>query len=110
MIRDTFVFELKADFLKALSNSARLRIIDCLQKREASVGTLCKILEMEQSSLSKHLAILKQAGILQSRQEKVTVYYSIRDREVFTVLQPVNMILRRKLQDSQKALEHLGKD
>jgi ArsR family transcriptional regulator len=105
-----FVFKLKADFLKALANPARLRIIECLRKQEASVGTLCKLLEMEQSGISKHLAILKQAGIVQSRQEKVTVFYSIRDREVFSVLQPVNMILRGKLKEGQRALEHLGQE
>ena len=109
MAGDTFVFKLKADFLKALAHPARLKIIDCLRKRECSVGQLVKLLEMEQSGLSKHLALLKQAGILRSRQEKVTVYYSIRDRDVFTVLRPVSNILKRKLQEGQKVLSYLGR-
>jgi ArsR family transcriptional regulator len=109
MAQDLFVFQLKSDFLKALAHPARLRIIECLRKREASVGDLVRRLEMEQSGLSKHLAILKQVGILRSRQEKVTVFYSIRDGEVFKVLRPVTMILKRKMLESHKMLDQLGK-
>jgi len=109
VIQETFVFKLKSDFLKALAHPGRLRILEALKNGEASVGQLVKRLEMEQSGLSKHLNLLKQVGILSSRQEKVTVYYSIRDMEVFSVLRPVNQILKRKLLESHKALGHLGK-
>ena len=74
------VFTLKADFLKALAHPLRLAIIEHLKNGEKSVGQLVKALEMEQSGMSKHLAILRQVGILHSRQEKATVYYAIRDR------------------------------
>ena len=109
MIQETFVFKLKSDYLKALAHPNRLRILEALKNGEASVGQLVKRLEMEQSGLSKHLNLLKQVGILSSRQEKVTVFYSIRDMEVFSVLRPVNQILKRKLLESHKALGHLGK-
>lgn len=103
------VFKIKADFLKALAHPIRLAIIEHLKSKEASVGEIGKELAVEQSSLSKHLAILRQAGILGSRQEGVTVYYSIRDREIFSVLRPIAEILRKRLQESQKVLEHLAR-
>jgi DNA-binding transcriptional ArsR family regulator len=108
---EDFVFKIKADFLKAVAHPARLKILEKLKAgKEASVGQLVKELEIEQSSLSKHLAILKQAGIVHSRQEKVTVYYSVRDREIYNVLLPVSAMLKRKLKEGQQILAHLGRE
>ena len=110
MIDISFVFKIKADFLRALAHPARLKIIEHLKNGEKSVGEIGKALEMEQSGLSKHLAILKHAGILKSRQQKVTVYYSIRDNGIFDVLRPISLFLKKKLKESQEALNHLGKE
>jgi DNA-binding transcriptional ArsR family regulator len=107
---EDFVFKIKADFLRALAHPSRLKIIEFLKKGEASVGQMVKALGVEQSSLSKHLSVLKQVGILQSRQEKVTVYYSIREKEIFRFLRPVAEILRRRLKEGQDLLEHLGRE
>jgi ArsR family transcriptional regulator len=109
MDKEELVFKIKADFLKALAHPIRLEIIEHLKTRESSVGEMVKGLAVEQSGLSKHLAILRQAGILSSRQEGVTVYYSIRDSGIFSVLRPIAEILRKKLRESQDVLAHLGK-
>jgi len=103
------VFKIKADFLKCLAHPARLAVIEYLRTREASVGRMVLALKLEQSGLSKHLALLRQAGIVTSRQKGVTVYYSIRDRDIFLVLRPIAEILRKKLRESQSVLGHLGK-
>jgi ArsR family transcriptional regulator len=103
------VFKIKADLLKSLAHPVRLEIIEYLKDKEASVGELVRELEVEQSGISKHLAILRQAGIVRSRQEKVTVFYSIRDKDIFSVLRPIAEILRKKLAESQKMLARLGR-
>lgn len=103
------VFKIKADFLKCLAHPARLAVIEYLRTREASVGQIVSALRLEQSGLSKHLSILRQAGIVASRQQGVTVYYSIRDRDIYRVLRPIAEILRKKLRESQSVLGHLGK-
>ncbi|MBI3566542.1 MAG: winged helix-turn-helix transcriptional regulator [Elusimicrobia bacterium] len=108
-VTDKLVFQIKAEFLKALAHPARLEIIDYLRKSEASVGTMVTDLGVEQSALSKHLALLRQAGILASRQEGVTVYYAIRDRDIFLVLRPIAEILRKKLEESRAVLDRLAK-
>jgi len=107
--KQELVFKIKADFLKSLAHPIRLEIIEYLKSKEASVGEMVKELRVEQSGLSKHLAILRQAGILSSRQEKVTVYYSIRDRDIFNVLRPIAEILRKKLSESTEMLAHLAR-
>ena len=106
---DSIVFKIKADFLKSLAHPARLAIIEYLKKGEAPVGQMVADLHMEQSGLSKHLAILRQSGILFSRQEKVSVYYSIKDKDIYHVLRPIAEILRKKFKESEKILSSLGK-
>ena len=103
------VFKIKADFLRSLAHPARLAIIEYLKDSEASVGQMVKDLGLEQSGLSKHLAILRQAGILSSRQEKVNVYYAVKDKDIFMVLRPIAEILRKKLKESERMLSVLGK-
>ncbi|MBI5630700.1 MAG: winged helix-turn-helix transcriptional regulator [Elusimicrobia bacterium] len=106
---EELVFRIKADFLKSLAHPVRLEVIEYLKNKESSVGEMVRELGVEQSGLSKHLAILRQAGILSSRQEKVTVYYFVRDREIFSVLRPIAEILRKKLAESNEVLAHLAR-
>ncbi len=104
------VFKIKADFLKALGHPIRLQVIEYLKGGEASVGKIVDALGVEQSNLSRHLATLRELGILHARQEKTTVFYSIHDHDIFKVLRPIAEILRKKLRKSEKLLESLGKD
>ena len=110
MASEELVFKIKADFLKCLAHPIRLAVIEYLKAREASVGQMVQALRVEQSGLSKHLSLLRQGGIVVSRQEGVTVYYSIRDRDIFNVLRPIAEILRKRLKESQTVLGHLGKE
>lgn len=107
---DKLVFQIKAEFLKALAHPARLEVLERLKKSEASVGAMVAELGIEQSALSKHLAVLRQAGIVSSRQEGVTVHYAIRDRDIFLVLRPIAEILRKRLEESRAVLDRLAKD
>ena len=86
-----------------------MAIIEYLKSKEASVGEIVSAVGAEQSSVSKHLALLRQAGIVASRQVRVTVYYSIKDRGIFQVLRPIAEILRKKLAESRSVLGHLGR-
>ena len=107
---DDMVFKIKADFLKGLAHPIRLQVIEYLKKGEASVGKIVQALGVEQSNLSRHLATLRDLGILEARQEKTTVYYSIHDHDIFKVLRPIAELLKQRLKRSEKLLEHLGKE
>jgi len=108
MSNKDLIFKIKADFLKSLAHPLRLQIIEYLKDKEASVGEMVKAIGVEQSGLSKHLSILRLAGIVSSRQEKATVFYSVRDSDIFHVLRPIAEILRKKFKESQSLLSHLG--
>jgi len=107
---ESLAFRIKADFLKALAHPTRLAIIEYLKGGEASVGKMGTDLGLEQSSLSKHLGVLRQAGILVPRPEKSSVHYSIKDRDIFRILRPIARILMKKLRESGRILGGLGKD
>jgi ArsR family transcriptional regulator len=109
MSEEKLVFKVKAELLKSIAHPSRLAILEYLKEQEASVGEMVVKLEMEQSGLSKHLSVLKQAGILSSRQEKVTVFYSVRDKDIFIVLRTVSEILRKKFREGENVLKHLAK-
>jgi DNA-binding transcriptional ArsR family regulator len=107
---DEMVFKIKADFLKALAHPVRLEIIEYLKDKEANVGKIMQALGISQSNLSRHLAILREMGILYAKQEKTTVYYGIQDHEIFRVLRPIAEILRKRLRKSEKLLQQLGRE
>ncbi len=102
------VFKVKADLLKSLAHPSRLAILEYLKNKEGSVGEMASKLELEQSCLSKHLSVLKQAGVLSSRQEKVTVYYSVRDKDIFVVLRTISQILMKRFREGKHVLQHLA--
>lgn len=106
---DDMVFKIKADFLRALSHPVRLQIIEYLKTGEVSVGRLVQELGVEQSSLSRHLGVLRELGVLEARQERTSVYYKLHDHDIFKVLRPIAELLRKKLKRSEKLLESLGK-
>lgn len=61
----------------ALSDPLRVKVLDLLRHQELCVCDLCEILEVSQSKLSFHLKTLKEAQLLQARQEGRWIYYSL---------------------------------
>ena len=79
--------------LKALADPLRLRILAAVSEEELTVGEVQEVVESVQSSVSRNLAILREAGFVQDRKEGTSVYFSARQpmpepaREVFQSLQ-----------------------
>ncbi len=65
-----------SEVLKALADPNRLRILNLLHERTLCVCDLEAILELNQSNLSRHLAKLKQAGIVKAQKKALFAYYS----------------------------------
>jgi DNA-binding transcriptional ArsR family regulator len=63
--------------LKTLSHKDRLMILCQLQDTEKSVGELANILNIPQSPLSQHLARMRNEGLVKTRRESQTIYYSL---------------------------------
>lgn len=78
--------EVAVNLLKALSNERRLLIICALYKGEKSVGELEEIVGLSQSALSQHLARLRRDGLVNTRRNAQTIFYSMNDRATEAVL------------------------
>jgi DNA-binding transcriptional ArsR family regulator len=72
--------------LKAMSNPVRLLVLCQLAEGEKSVGELERVVEVSQSALSQHLALLRQRGLVKPRREGQTIFYSLAGREAPALL------------------------
>ena len=103
-------YKIKADFLKALAHPLRLEIVEFLKNGEQKVGVIVKRLGIPQSSLSRHLTILREGGVLRSRQAGTIIFYNIESHDIFKILRPIAELLRQKLKRTEKVLDSLGKE
>ncbi len=69
--------DIAVNLLKALSNEKRLGIVCALHKGEKCVGELEEIIGLSQSALSQHLARLRRDGVVVTRRDAQTIYYSL---------------------------------
>jgi ArsR family transcriptional regulator, arsenate/arsenite/antimonite-responsive transcriptional repressor len=73
----TAISHLIAAGFHALSDPLRISVLELLRQRELCVCDLCDALGVNQSKLSFHLKTLKEAGLVNSRQEGRWIYYSL---------------------------------
>ncbi|MCF6096068.1 transcriptional regulator, ArsR family [Caldanaerovirga acetigignens] len=73
------IYDMYASIFKALSHPTRIKIIELLAtKGEMCVCNISENLKIDQPTVSKHLSILKNAGIIESKKEGLMVNYKIR--------------------------------
>lgn len=73
--------------LGIMANPSRLQILCLIADGERTVGELCDEVGLAQSALSQHLAILRKAGIVETRREAQFIRYSLVSREARVLLE-----------------------
>ena len=68
----------KARILQALAHPVRVSIFELLAEGEKTVGDIVKFLGTKDANTSRHLALLRSAGLVATRKEGLNVYYSIK--------------------------------
>jgi DNA-binding transcriptional ArsR family regulator len=71
-------FEARARVLKALANPSRLILIDALAQGEKCVADLTALVGSDMSTVSRHLSVLKSAGIVGDRRQGLQIYYNLK--------------------------------
>ncbi|AVP95888.1 transcriptional regulator [Ahniella affigens] len=84
--------EQAADLLRAMSNPQRLRVLCLLAEGERSVGQINADIDLSQSALSQHLAKLRDEGLVDTRKEAQTVYYSLVPGPVLAIIKTLHGI------------------
>jgi DNA-binding transcriptional ArsR family regulator len=77
MTKDYKLAELKSEVLKAMAHPTRLYILEVLARGERCVCELNELIEADHSTISKHLTILKQSGLVSDRKMGLKVYYKL---------------------------------
>jgi ArsR family transcriptional regulator, zinc-responsive transcriptional repressor len=83
------ILEKMVEILKAFGNPTRIQIVKILMHGELSVGELEKTLGIQQAVISKQLSILKSMGVLKSRRDGNTVYYSIKENSIKNIMSAI---------------------
>jgi DNA-binding transcriptional ArsR family regulator len=78
-----------SDFLKALAHENRLMILCLLAERERSVTELERLLELSQATVSQLLARLRHEGLVETRRDGRTIYYSLPDDSTRKFIQAI---------------------
>jgi len=98
-------YQSRAKIIKAMAHPTRLFIVDELAK--AGERCVCELTEMigaDMSTVSKHLAILKEAGIVQDRKRGSAVYYRLRVKCITNFFECVESVLKCNAREQQRLL------
>jgi len=87
-------FEARARIIKAMAHPTRLFIVDTLSHGERCVCELTDMIGADASTVSKHLSVLKNAGIVQDDRRGAQIYYSLACPCVLNFFQCVESVLR----------------
>lgn len=94
----------RAGIAKALAHPSRLLILEALEDREVCVCDLTNLVGADQSTVSKHLAVLKQAGLVEDRKDGAMVYYKLKACCLQGFWDCIESVLARNLKAQQAVL------
>ncbi|OQX92320.1 MAG: transcriptional regulator [candidate division Zixibacteria bacterium 4484_95] len=106
--RDYRLATLKAEVLKTLSHPTRLFIVEMLAKGEKCVCELNRNLEVDHSTISKHLSVLKKAGVVSGRKEGLKVYYRLEAPCIVDFIKCITNVIEVKAKRDLSMLKRRG--
>ncbi|MEU1462751.1 metalloregulator ArsR/SmtB family transcription factor [Streptomyces sp. NPDC005727] len=101
------LYQAKAEFFRMLGHPTRIRVLELLQHGPVPVRDLLADIEIEPSSLSQQLAILRRSGIVVSTREGSTVTYALAGGDVAELLRAARRILTELLAGRNQLLAEL---
>ncbi|MEW6089245.1 MAG: metalloregulator ArsR/SmtB family transcription factor [bacterium] len=103
------LFELHAEMCRVFTSPKRLEILNLLRERELSVGELAEMADIPQSNISQHLSILREKGIVKTRRDGTTIYYSLVDPKIGKAFDIIREMLLKKLAQAEKLSQDIRK-
>ena len=96
--------QLISSVFKALAHPTRIQIVKLLRNGELCVCEILPNLDSEQSNTSQHLTVLKNQGIVESKKDGSKVIYSIKNKEVYDMIDLVEAIILRQIEETKTSL------
>lgn len=97
-------YEARARVAKAMAHPSRLLILDAVSQEEVCVCDLTELVGSDQSTVSKHLAVLRNAGLVDLRKEGTMAFYRLRVPCLEGFWKCIETVLSRNLEEQRKAL------
>jgi DNA-binding transcriptional ArsR family regulator len=101
------LYQAKAEFFRMLGHPVRIRVLELLQGGPVTVRDLLAEIEIEPSSLSQQLAVLRRSGIVVSIRQGSTVSYALAGGDVAELLRAARRILTELLVGQHELLAEL---
>ncbi|MCL4204588.1 MAG: winged helix-turn-helix domain-containing protein [Pirellulaceae bacterium] len=98
------------EVFRALGDETRLRILNLLSEREVCVCEIVDVLKLGQSKISRHLAVLKHAGLVECRRDGMWVFYQLTPARSDMHRQILDWLvaMRHQIAESRRDLQRLG--
>ena len=96
------LFEKQAQIVTAMAHPLRIAILDFLKNGEQCVCKIAKHIGSERSNVSRHLSIMVNAGILQSRKNGLNVFYKLKAPCILDFFSCITTCLRQNIKDNEK--------
>ncbi|MCZ4124845.1 MULTISPECIES: ArsR/SmtB family transcription factor [Streptomyces] len=103
------LYQAKADFFRMLAHPVRIRVLELLQDGPVPVRKLLTAIEVEPSSLSQQLAVLRRSGLVTSARDGSTVVYALAGADVAMLMSVARTILAQILTGQNELLGELRK-
>ena len=87
------VFQLHAELCKTLANPTRLELLSLLRNGEKSVNELAALSGCRQATVSQHLSVLRQKGVVSTRREGINIYYKVANPKVTKACEIIREVL-----------------
>jgi ArsR family transcriptional regulator len=101
--------EARAKIIKAIAHPSRLFMIEELHKQERCVGELTEMIGADTSTVSKHLTVLKNAGLVTDEKRGNCIYYTLRCTCILDFIGCVEEVLSANAEEHNKILKSCKK-
>lgn len=95
-------YRLHAEICKVLTDPKRLMLIDALRSGERSVGELASAVGSSLANVSQHLAVLRHAGLVDTRRAGTSIHYRLSEPELVAACDIIDGLVRRRLRSSDR--------
>ncbi len=101
------IFDLQAELCAAMSNSIRLKIVHLLKEEPLRVSGIAEALETNQATVSRHLTVLRNAGILASTRQGTDVIYQVANPKIVSICEMMREVLVTRESQRSELLNQL---
>jgi ArsR family transcriptional regulator len=98
-------FEARARIVKAMAHPTRLFLVDVLSRGKQCVRDLTDMVGADMSTVSKHLSVLKNVGILQDERQGLQIFYSLRCPCILRFFDCVESVIKTTAEDQLKLVD-----